>query len=88
MEKQNAILHFSDRHLQEKYYEAPLDLIKELKSKIKNLGFKDAWGWWTNHVDYDNDNTKPVKHGIVDMTLDSYFLDYNNDLESIGEWSF
>jgi hypothetical protein len=83
-----AILHVSDWNLQDRYYEAPLALIKEMQSKIRKIGMEKAWTWWTNQVDWDQDSSQPIKYGIVNMTLDTFFLDYNNELESIDEWEF
>lgn len=86
-----AILHLSDWNLNDRYYEAPLELIKELKQRIIAAAndMNDAWEWWTNQVAYSGPTTTetPIAYGTVDMTLDEYFLDWNNVEECLNEWT-
>jgi len=88
-----AIVHVSDwtRNYQDKYYEAPLAFIIELRLKIKSYGIETAWGWWVGKVDYGekvSTQDNPIKYGKVDMTLNEFFLDYTNPIESVDEWEF
>ena len=82
---ERAVLHISDWNYEDKYYEAPIELIREFKARIEKDGLTTAWEWWVTKVDYVN-NDLPVKFGLVDMRLDVYFMDYNNAQESISEW--
>ena len=87
----NVILHVSDWNYKDKYYEAPVELLKEFRVRVKKDGIEamdGAWQWWTSQVDYDEDGKKPIKYMLVNMNLDLYFFDYNNDQESIEEWNF
>ena len=86
----NAILHLSDWNFEDKYYEAPTKLIKELRNRVKRDGMPTAWDWWTSQVDYGQpgESDRPIKTGKVDMTLEEFFLDYTDPIESVKEWEF
>lgn len=77
-----GILHFSDRNMQDRYYEAPIPLFKTLQSRMRTDGFKSAWAWWL----------KLKRDGMVrsggdlNMTLDVFFLDFYNPIECVDEW--
>jgi len=89
MSDKTAILHVSDWNYQDKYYESPLRLIKDFGVKVKSDGLEKAWEWWTSQVRYTKrDRKKPIKTGTVNMQLDTFFFDYMNPIESIGEWEF
>jgi hypothetical protein len=90
-----AIVHVSDWNYEDKYYEAPIEFIKELKKRMKKVksvkSMDDAWGWWVGNVDYGESKStrdNPIKFGKVDMRLEEFFFDYNNPVESVDEWEF
>jgi len=82
----NVILEVSDWNHQDKYYEAPINLVADFKRKIENEGIQSAWTWWIKQVDYYNEG-KPIKTNAIDANLFSFFLDYNDPIHSIMEWS-
>ena len=84
-----AILHLCDCNLQDRYYEVPVELLKELKQRIERDGMGAAWSWWTEQADFDGtEPNKPIKYGTVNMTLPTYFLDFSDPQESLDEWTF
>ena len=95
MPEKQVILHVSDWNYQDKYYQAPISLVKEMGRRIlecKDIRTDDEispWDFWIGQVNYDDkpeEKDKPIKFGLVDMTLDLFFLDYNNPIESAEEW--
>lgn len=84
------ILHLSDWNYNDKFYNAPLSLIKELSARIKKDGMSEAWQWWTDLVDYDGDGTdeEPIHMNVPANHDDSdeFFLDYEHPLECLAEW--
>lgn len=89
----NVILNVSDWNYQDKWFQMPLALLVELQGKVKSAGINSAWGWLVKLVDYTEDRSdasKPVWRcdHAVDHTLDEYFLDWTNPLESVDEWEF
>lgn len=89
-----AILHLSDWNCTDKYYQAPIALIEEFKTRIiaanyvLNKGDDSPWQWWVRLVNYGEEQTdKPIQFGSVNMQLDEYFLDWENVQECINEWT-
>jgi len=95
MSEERVILHLSDWNLQDKYYEAPISLLKKFRKKYlearkkhdedKAIGI--AWDWWTPQVDFGEkaDKKKPIKFGNVNMTLEEFFLDWMAPDEGFNE---
>ena len=81
-----AILQFCSWNSTDLYYEADVELIKELGQRIRKDGFTSSWDWWCEQVDYDNNGSLPIKTGTVNMRLPVYFLDYDNMDECLAEW--
>jgi hypothetical protein len=64
----------------------------------KPLAQDHAWKWFHEQVDYegnlqglrgltpDEKPDKPIKFGLVDMRMDTFFLDWNNYEEGLDEW--
>jgi hypothetical protein len=95
MPEEHVILQVSDWNLEDKYYDAPISLLKELRNRFLEARKKEcasdamstAWKWWHEQVEYDKrDKGKPIKYGKVDMRLETFFLDYTEPDEGFKEW--
>lgn len=85
------LLHLSDWNDTDKYYEVPTDTLVAFKETIRRFGISAAWRWFTDQVDYSADasgQNKPIKRvdDRANHTLDTYFLDWQNAMESSAEW--
>jgi len=81
-----VVLEFNDWNYQDKYYEVPRSIFNEFKEKC-HKSFSEAWDWFIEKVDYDNQGIKPIKFGTVNMTLDRYFLAYDDVQNCLNEWA-
>jgi len=88
--KARVILHFSDWDYRDRYFDAPAELIGELKSRIRADGMSSAWSWWVGLVDREGHGMpeKPIHMHVQANHAgeDELFLDYNNPLECLTEW--
>ena len=91
----DAILHVVDWNLRDKYYQMSIELLKEFRRLVLEKDIDAAWDWMTSQTDYDRgrpghaDNADlPIKFGTVDMTLDEYFMDYSDPVETVSDWDF
>lgn len=80
-------LHLSDWNMQDKYYDVPIDILREFREKIRNASMESAWDWFVNQgIDYTSDHSeddKPIK--CLDLDWD-VFLDYTSPQECVEEW--
>jgi len=97
MPEEHVILQVSDWNLEDKYYEAPISLLKEFRNRFLEARKKEsasdamstAWKWWHEQVEYDERDKgkgKRVKYGKVNMSLEEFFLDYTEPDEGFTEW--
>lgn len=91
---QIVLLQVSDWNYEDKYYEIPIKLLKQLQERILSADgeMKDAWDWFTPQVNYGKaeDVGKPIRRcdDSVNHNLEEFFLDYLNPHESASEWEF
>lgn len=83
-----VLLHVSDWNYQDKYYEMPLDLLREFARKVKELPLQEAWDWFVSKVNYGGKPELPILRcdESTDHTLEEYFFDYGHPQNSIDEW--
>jgi hypothetical protein len=86
---EEVVLHLGDWNYQDKYYQLPKNLLVEFKERIEKYGLHsdEAWQWFVANVNYDDETEKPIKFGVVDMSLNVFFLDWENEKECMEEWS-
>lgn len=82
-----VILHVCDWNLQDRYYEVPEQLVRDLAARLKAEHIDRVWDWFVGQVDYSDNPEKPCKHvTLVDTDLNQWFLDYNDPLTCVKEW--
>lgn len=90
---EKVILHLSDWNNQDRYFEMPISLLKDLQKRIKRDGISSAYKWMYEQVDYGDHPKRPIKTGrkvdieaCVDMTLAQFFLDWTEPDTCMTEW--
>ena len=86
-----VILNVSDWNYEDKLYKLSKTLLDEFGKRVCENGVESALDWLMPQVDHTNDLAdasklvKCVDH-CVDHTLDVYFFDYLNPVESVSDW--
>jgi len=79
-----VLLHVCDWNYQDRYYHTSEDVVLEFGMRIISNNIEEAWDWLNEQKD----------KGLVEqcddkanLTLDTYFFDWDNPNESIADWS-
>jgi hypothetical protein len=83
-----VLLHVSDWNYQDKYYNMPKVLLAEFADRLQKADLTKAnlGGVWDWHIANKDSGLVERCDESVDHTMDTFFLDWTNPLESVREW--